>query len=430
MNSRLPALGIAALILTDLVLAGGAPSSSTAPRAGSMLAPTGSMHVPRAVHTATLLPDGRVLVAGGMQKNGVFEDSAELYDPASGRFEMLPKLSSRRVGHSATLLPSGRVLIVGGSAGRRFEGGRWIGDVVATAELYDPATHSFRSAGSMSAPRAHQAAVRLADGRVLLAGGYNASSDALGSAEIYDPASGAFRATGSLKTPRTPDAAVLLKDGRVLIPGGSDASGSVLASAEIYDPKTGSFSPAGEMIAARRKHGGILLASGRVLVVGGSDARDWSGQKTETEIYDPAVNLFAPASSMALRRFKLGSAVAMLLDGRVLVAGGAWAPELYDPARGRVPSGLGRLRSAALLRHGDHPRGRPRPDHRWLRNRHTHRRPPLHERRLALHALTGRAARYRYQEPARPRPLRRGADEVGRRWWDAGDRRKKPWARG
>jgi hypothetical protein len=358
MKSPLPALGIVLLILADLLLAGGTPATSPAPRPAGALAPTGSMHVPRAVHTATILPDGRVLVAGGMQKNGVFEDSAELYDPASGRFETLPKLASRRVGQSATLLSNGKVLIAGGSAGRRFEGGRWIGEVVATAELFDPVTRSFRSAGSMSTPRAHHAAVRLADGRVLLAGGYHDRSDALGSAEIYDPASGAFGPTGSLRAARVPEVAVLLKDGRVLIPGGSDASGGVLASVEVYDPKSGRFAPAGDMIAARRKHGGVLLASGRVLVVGGSDARDWTGQKSEAEIYDPAANLFAPAASMALRRFKLGSAVAVLLDGRVLVAGGAAAPELYDPAKGEfraVSGGYGQPRyyaTATLLLDG------------------------------------------------------------------------------
>ena len=333
MPLRLPALGIAALIVTDLVLASGASRPCAAASAGT-LAPTGSMHVPRAVHTATLLPDGRVLVAGGMQKNGVFEDTAELYDPASGRFESLPRLSSPRVGHSATLLSNGRVLIAGGSSGRHFEGGRWMGEVAATAELFDPATRTFRSAGSMTTPRAHQAAVRLADGQVLLAGGYNGVVDALGSAEIYDPASGVFRPTGTLRTGRVPELAVLLKDGRVLIPGGSDASGSVLASAEVFDPKSGRFAAAGDMISARRKHGGALLASGRVLVVGGSDARDWTGQKAEAEIYDPVANLFAPAAPMALRRFKLGSAVAVLADGRVLVAGGAAAPEVYDPSRG------------------------------------------------------------------------------------------------
>lgn len=358
MKSRLPALGIALLILTDLLLAGGTPASSPAPRPAGALAPTGSMHVPRAVHTATHLPDGRVLVAGGMQKNGVFEASAELYDPASGRFETLPTLASRRVGHSATLLSNGKVLIAGGSAGRRFEGGRWIGEVVASAELYDPVARSFRSAGSMTMPRAHQAAVRLADGRVLLAGGYNGGSDALGSAEIYDPASGVFRPTGPLRTARVPEVAVLLKDGRVLIPGGSDASGGVLASAEVYDPQSGRFAPAGGMIAGRRKHGGVLLASGRVLVVGGSDARDWTGQKSEAEIYDPAANLFAPAASMALRRFKLGSAVAVLSDGRVLVAGGAASPELYDPGKGEflaVAGGYGQPRyyaTATLLSDG------------------------------------------------------------------------------
>lgn len=357
MTSRLPALGVAALIVTELVLASGTPPTPAAASAGA-LAGTGSLHVPRAVHTATLLADGRVLVTGGMQKNGVFEDSAELYDPASGRFETLPRLSSRRVGQSATLLSNGKVLIAGGSAGRRFESGRWIGEVVASAELFDPTTRTFRSAGSMSTPRAHQAAVRLGDGRVLLAGGYNDSAEALGSAEIYDPISGAFRPTGSFRTARVPEVAVLLADGRVLVPGGSDASGGVLASAEVFDPKIGRFALAGDMIAGRRKHGGVRLLSGRVLVVGGSDARDWNGQKTETEIYDPVANLFTPAASMGLRRFKLGSAVAVLKDGRVLVAGGAAAPELYDPAGARfaaVSGGYGQPRyyaTATLLLDG------------------------------------------------------------------------------
>ncbi len=358
MTPRLPAFGIAALIVTDLVLAAGASHPCSAASRAGALSPTGSMHVPRAVHTATLLPDGRVLIAGGMQKNGVFEDTAELYDPTTGRFESLPRLSSPRVGHSATLLSNGRVLIAGGSSGRHFEGGRWMGEVAATAELYDPATRTFRPTGSMTTPRAHQAALRLVDGQVLLAGGYNGVSDALGSAEIYDTASGIFRPTGPLRTARVPEVAVLLKDGRVLIPGGSDASGGVLASAEVFDPKSGRFAPAGDMIAARRKHGGALLASGRVLVVGGSDARDWTGQKTEAEIYDPIANLFTPAASMALRRFKLGAAVALLPDGRVLVAGGAEAPEIYDPSKGdflTVSGGYGKPRyfaAATLLLDG------------------------------------------------------------------------------
>lgn len=358
MTSRLPAFGIAALIVTDLVLASGTSNPRVA-ASGGALAPTGSMHVPRAVHTATRLSDGRVLVTGGMQKNGVFEDTAELYDPASGRFETLVKLATRRVGHSATLLQNGKVLIAGGTAGRRFEGGRWIGDVAASAELYDPATRTFRATGSMATPRAHQAAALLADGRVLLAGGYaGADSNALSSAEIYDPASGVFRAAGPLATARVADVAVLLRDGRVLVPGGTDGAGNVLATCEIYDPKTNGFTPAGPMIAARRKHGAVLMASGRVLVVGGSDARDWSGQKTEAEIFDPAGNLFAPAASMALRRFKMALAVAPLADGRVLVAGGAAAPEVYDPARGEflsVAGGYGQPRyyaTATLLSDG------------------------------------------------------------------------------
>jgi len=357
MTTRLPAFGIAAVILADLVLASSVPTRS--PRPGGALAPTGKMQVPRAVHTATLLRDGHVLVAGGMQKNGVYEDTAELYDPTSGGFEKLPRLATARVGHSATLLPNGKVLLAGGSAGRRFEGGRWVGEVVSSAELYDPASRTFQPAGRMAQARAHHAAAHLGDARVLVAGGYaGEDSHALASAEIYDPISGAFRPVGSLRKARVVDTSVLLSDSRVFIPGGTDASGSVLASGEIFDPKTNAFAPAGAMIAARHKHGGVLLASGRVLVVGGSDARDWSGQKTEAEIYDPASNLFAPAASMSLRRFKIGHAVSRLRDGRVLVAGGAAAPEVYDPMRGEflpVSGGYGQPRyyaTATLLADG------------------------------------------------------------------------------
>src|SRR2546428_6749465 len=123
----------------------GASSSSTA--GPGSIAPTGEMNQPRSGHSATLLPDGKVLVAGGMVENGVFLETADLYDPATGRFIALKPMSVKRVSHSATLLPNGEVLIAGGLQGRERRNGRWAGLTAASTELYDPQTKTFSATG-------------------------------------------------------------------------------------------------------------------------------------------------------------------------------------------------------------------------------------------------------------------------------------------
>jgi hypothetical protein len=216
--------------------------------------------------TSTRLADGRVLIAGG---DGVstpgpmttcFPLIAELFDPATNTFAATGALPAGRSRHTATLLADGRVLLAAGIS---------VGPSIASAETFDPGTGSFAPTGNMAAARFFHTATRLNDGRVLVVGGENGPS--LSSAELYDPATGTFSATGSMSVGRARHLAVLLADGRVLIAGGRATDGSVFASVEIYDPGTGTFSIATPMTSARFWATAVRLADGRVLIAGGTD---------------------------------------------------------------------------------------------------------------------------------------------------------------
>lgn len=314
---------VAALFMTG--------SSSRMSVAPGRVVRAASMHDRRADHTSTLLPDGRVLIAGGMVENGVFLNSAELYDPAKGTFTSTGNMQSRRVGHSATLLPNGKVLITGGLAGRMAEGGPGI---VATSEIYDPATGRFTAGPEMNEKRSGHAAVLLRNGKVLVVGGSGNNESPLASTEIYDPASNRFTVATSMQTARVTHTATLLNDGRVLVTGGGDRGGGAMASAEIYDTSTAAWHAASNMTAPREKHAATVLADGRVLITGGSADGQWHPVRT-AEIFDPRTNKFTAVASMELARFKLPNATAALKNGRVLVAGGASEVELYDKASDR-----------------------------------------------------------------------------------------------
>jgi hypothetical protein len=241
-----------------------APSESPTHANAGTFSPTGSMASARDVHTATLLSDGRILIAGGSD-GSKFVASAELFDPKTGKFSPTGPMRTARAMHTATLLPDGRVLIAGGSIP--------VGDssgVVASAELYDPATGKFSPTGPMTTAREGQTATLLSGGRVLIAGGVDAGEVTVASTELYDPATGTFSPTGSLATARSGHSATALPDGRVLIAGGDDGSKG-LASAELYDPAAGKFSPAGPMTTAREAQTATLLSDGRVLIAGGND---------------------------------------------------------------------------------------------------------------------------------------------------------------
>jgi len=234
-----------------------------------------------------------------------------------------------RSGHTATLLRSGKVLIVGGRIGRY--------DARRTAELYDPATRKFSITGEMVEERAGSTAALLADGRVLICGGVDRNMNALSSAELYDPLTGAFAPTGAMREPHgEAHTSTVLRDGRVLITGGGSGrypSQTIYRTAELYDPATGKFTVTGPMIVPRHKHAAVMMSDNKVLIVGGSDNRDWRGQYSSAELYDPGTETFSPTADMSTMRFKLPDAVVLLAGGKVLVAGGGSFAEIYDPVK-------------------------------------------------------------------------------------------------
>ncbi len=311
------------------------------------------MQAPRAAHTATTLPDGRVLVAGGFTGEASAATSAEVFDPVHGTFAPLPRMVTPRHSHTATLLPDGRVLIAGGYAAGNAP--------IVAAELFDPVAGTFTPTGPLRAPRAGHVAVLLGDGRVLLAGGIGPDWTFLASAELYDPATGRFAPTGDLTVPRESHVAVRLSDGRILVVGGHQgrrADITLYASAEVYDPADGTFRRVAEMGVRRHKHDAIVLGDGRVLVTGGADERDSEGVYRSTELFDPKSLTFSPGPELRLPRYKHQGSSLLLPNGQVLLAGGAPQAELFDPATNAFslvsgePRMAGQFSAAALLAGG------------------------------------------------------------------------------
>lgn len=275
-------------------------------------------------HIAVLLNDGRILLAGGMQANGVVLASAEVYDPAQSVFTRVAPMAARRVGAVSALLPDGRVLIAGG----------WDGSTnLATAELFDPATNHFILTGSMLKSRDHGEAVTLKDGRVLICGGNRVpDSEPVADTELYDSKSGHFLPIGSMQVPRSYFKAVLLSDGKALVAGGFSSGERILQSAEIYDPSSNQFHLVGPMAHARYKLSGVALQDGRALIVGGSDRYPAGTRYDTTELFDPRSEQFSAGPTMSQKRHKIHSSVVMLPNGNVLVAGGSQQPEVYETA--------------------------------------------------------------------------------------------------
>jgi hypothetical protein len=268
-------------------------------------------------HTATLLPNGLVLLAGGFLNNfwgyggSTSDNGAGLYDSATGVFSGTGNMTANRGGHTATLLANGKVLIAGGADQDQ------TGTGLASAELYDPNTGTFTQTGSMAVGRFLHTATPLQNGKVLIVGGaLTSASDPVATAEIYDPATGTFTMTSAMATAREQHTATLLTDGRVLIVGGatSEGAGAPTATAEVYDPSTGSFSVTGSMAEGRTYHTATLLPSGKVLVAGGGD------ENSTAEVYDPATGSFSISGGMEIGRS--GHTATLLPNGSVLVAGG------------------------------------------------------------------------------------------------------------
>jgi len=301
--------------------------------------PTGSMSSARRDHTATLLLNGKVLIiAGTADKSGVGQP-AELYDPASGLFESAgTTLFWHSQGSTATLLEDGRVLIVGGWNAQTF------------AEIYDPVTGLFTATGTLGYPHCYHSATRLPDGRVLIAGGHsqgppNYCPITENICEIFDPSLGTFMRVCDLNLARAGHTATLLDDGRVLLTGGTytfpdnPCHGDARNTAELYDPASGTFSLI-PMQVGRYGHTATKLMNGKILIVGGPLYADPSNLPY-ADIFDPGTNTFSPTGPMNI--IHMTHTATLLLNGQVLIAGGFSAAgpitrniaEIYDPLSGQ-----------------------------------------------------------------------------------------------
>ena len=276
-----------------------------------------SMSSSRRFHTATLLSNGGVLVTGGRDDDLTGLASAEIYHPLSNTWSLVASMSIFRQLHTATLLPDGRVLVVGGQSGP--SGSQ------DSAELYDPVTDTWTSAGSMSIGRSVHTATLLLDGRVLVTGGENGDyiHFYLPFADIYDPVMNTWSPTDSMDVGRQGHTATRLADGQVLVTGGFGAGGG-LDSAELYDPMTGTgtWSLTDSMSTDREAHTATLLLDDRVLVAGSFQLSEPGLASAETYDFDPtsATGTWSLTASIGTPRFF--HTATRLLDGRVLVTGG------------------------------------------------------------------------------------------------------------
>ena len=347
--SQISFLSLSALVLT--VIRAGAQNQPDA-----SWTPTGSMATDRYDHTATLLPSGKVLVAGGISLHvaGNILRSAELYDPATGTWTATGDMTIERADHTATLLPSGKVLVAGGGT---------FNFTWSSAELYDPATGIWTATGGMAIARLSHTATLLPSGTVLVAGGLQAP-DELSSAELYDPAAGTWTATGNLSVARYGHAVTLLESGKVLVAGGwTYFIAHVLNSPELYDPASGTWTPTGSMHIGRTEiyNTATLLPSGAVLMEAGLGNGN-HGTLNSAELYDPLTGRWTATGKLSRNRYD--HSATLLPSGKVLVAGGfkggkgaLRSAEVYDPGVGswRVTAHLiaGReLHTATLLSSG------------------------------------------------------------------------------
>lgn len=355
----------AAVVLRDgRVLVAGGRGEELQPLASAELydpdtgvwTPTGSMNVGREAQTMSLLPDGRVLASGGLGWNygtntfAGYMSSAEVYDPATGTWSLVAPMQFGREAASATLLGNGKVLVAGGVCCGPASPG------IRSAELYDSGSGTWTRAGDMPEGHSDHTATLLRDGRVLVAGGAGVVKNGNGAPNgknaqpnmataLYDPASDTWsQGPDTAYAVRLGHTATLLPNGQVLVAGGFPSSSGVpVKDAQLYDPVANTWKKTHSMTDPRERHTATLLPDGRVLVAGGINAQSVSGccPLASAELYDWTTGTWAPAADMPIpRAIQLA---ALLPSGKVLIAGGltfsptgsgaAWTTtsELYTP---------------------------------------------------------------------------------------------------
>lgn len=297
--------GLLALVALSVVIVSIALSFAASAQSVSEPIVVPKMSFPRSGHTATLLPDGRVLVVGGNYSI----TTSEIYDPALNQWSAAGNLSTARIGHTATLLPNGHVLVLGGRYSFGFGA-----SASQRAELYDPATNRWQLSTESQIGRNLHTATLLKDGNVLVAGGDIGNSNT--TAELYMAGSGQWSNTGNMSTVRFRHTATLLSDGRVLVAGGSRSqfpdyySDLTIIATEIYDPASGEWHAGAPMKEKRSAHTATLLLDGRVLVVG---TLPYTGAPYPapgsapllpgTEVYSSTTNTWTPGTPLATPRW-------------------------------------------------------------------------------------------------------------------------------
>ncbi|GEM_PF-1628499 len=282
----------------------------------------GVMRTDRYLFPATLMRTSEVLVSGGFRVvngSGAATNSAETYNPSSGAWTLVDSMDTARAEHTATLLPDGRVLVTGGfnSAGA----------ATASAEIYNPSTRLWTPARNMITARTWHRATLLANGRVLVTGGFSTAQNAtLQSAEIYNPATDTWTSARQPNFRRDSHTATLLASGQVLLAGGRSALGGLgapLTSAELYNPVNDSWTTTDHLNGARFSHTATLLPSGKVLLAGGLAGNDAisTNYLASAQIYDPATGGWRTTDNLDAPRS--GHTLTLLPDGRVLAIGGA-----------------------------------------------------------------------------------------------------------
>lgn len=258
--------------------------------------------------------------------------SAVLYSPAGCKWRTTGSMFTAHYGHTMTLLASGNVLVAGGESGKG--GSAKNCPSLRTAELFNPHTGKWSLTGAMTVPRSEHSATLLADGRVLVTGGYTDGGDGgevLASAELYNPSTGKWTKTGAMHVARCYHTATLLPDGKVLVAGGFGETNSAITT-ELYNPVTEKWTFTGLMNAKHSEHTATLLSDGRVLVVGGDPI---------LEIYDPITATWTVAGKLNIPFAFTDYTATLLPGGAVLIAGGFYAgkhlasTEIFDRFAGK-----------------------------------------------------------------------------------------------